>query len=161
MNPLTQFKKLPILPILLALGGFVLALALQTDARPTSGLPIVGLWDAHYHGDFEGIETFEQWHSDGQEFESSNEGLGVLCQGTWQAVGHSGVQLFHTWWSFDPATGALDGYARENQTLTVSQDGQSYDGTFLVRTYYLNGNRLAEFTGPVHADRLTVNTPLP
>jgi hypothetical protein len=124
-------------------------------------LPIVGLWDAQYHGDFEGIETFEQWHSDGQEFESSNEGLGVLCQGTWEAVGHSGVQLFHTWWSFDPATGALDGYWRENQTLTVSQDGQSYDGTFLVRKYDLNGNRLDEFTGPVHADRLTVNTPLP
>jgi len=85
----------------------------------------------------------------------------VLCQGTWQAVGHSGVQLFHTFWSFDPATGALDGYFREHQTLTVSQDGQSYDGTFLVRTYDLNGNRLAEFTGTIHADRLTVNTPLP
>jgi hypothetical protein len=161
MNPLTQFKKLPILPILLALGCFALALALQANARPTSGLPIVGLWDAQYHGDFEGIETFEQWHSDGQEFESSNEGLGVLCQGTWQAVGHSGVQLFHTFWSFAPATGALDGYFREHQTLTVSQDGQSYDGTFLIRQYDLNGNRLAELTGTVHADRLTVNTPLP
>ena len=70
------------------------------------------------------------------------------------------MQLFHTWWGFDPVTGALDGYWRENQTLTVSQDRQSYDGTFLVRQYDLNGNRLAEFTGTIHADRLTVNTPL-
>jgi len=120
------------------------------------------VWRVHYYeGGQEVFQTFEQWHSDGQEFESSNEGLGVLCQGTWQAVGHSGVQLFHTFWSFDPATGALDGYFREHQTLTVSQDGQSYDGTFLIRQYDLNGNRLAEFTGTVHADRLTVNTPLP
>ena len=56
---------------------------------------------------------------------------------------------------------AIDGYFRENQPLTVSQEGQSYDGAFLVRKYDLNGNRLAEFTGTVHADRLTVNTPLP
>ena len=120
------------------------------------------MWRVHYYeGGQEVFKSFEQWHSDGQEFESSNEGLGVLCQGTWQAVGHSGVQLFHTWWGFDPATGALDGYWRENQTLTVSQDRQSYDGTFLVRQYDLNGNRLAELTGTVHADRLTVNTPLP
>ena len=120
------------------------------------------MWRVHYYeGGQEVFQTFEQWHSDGQEFESSNEALGVLCQGTWQAVGHSGVQLFHTFWSFDPATGALDGYFREHQTLTVSQDGQSYDGTFLIRQYDLNGNRLAELTGTVHADRLTVNTPLP
>ena len=161
MNPLAQFKKLPILQILMALGCFALALALQAYSRPAPGSAIVGLWYAEYHGDFEGIDTFEQWHSDGQEFESSNEGLGVLCQGTWEPVGRFGVQQFHTWWSFDAGTGVLDGYYRENQTLTVSQNGQSYDGTFRVRKYDLDGNRLDEFTGTVHADRLTVNTPLP
>jgi hypothetical protein len=161
MNPLTQLKKLRILPILLALGGFTVALALQASSRPNPGSAIVGLWHVQYHGDFEGIEAFDQWHSDGQEFESSNEGLGVLCQGTWEAVGRFGVKQFHTWWSFDPATGQLDGYWRQNQTLTVSLDGQSYDGTFLVRKYDLDGNRLDEFTGTLHADRLTVDTPLP
>jgi hypothetical protein len=123
--------------------------------------PIVGLWHVQYHGDFEGLESFDQWHSDGQEFESANAALGVLCQGTWAPVGRFGVQQFHTWWDFDPNTGQLDGYYRENQTLTVSLDGQSYDGTFLVREYDLNGNRVAEFTGTLHADRLTVHTPLP
>ena len=152
-------RNLTFTMILLLLGCASLALTLQ--AGSTSGSPIVGLWHAQYHGDFEGIDSFKQWHSDGLEFESSNEGLGVLCQGTWEAVGHRGVKLFHTWWSFNPQTGELDGYWRMNETLTVSHNGQSYDGDYLVRSYDLNGNRLAEYTGTVHADRLTVNTPLP
>src|SRR5437870_9461876 len=102
-------------------GGSLFLVAPLTTLRNLSyapGVPIAsiivnanhgGVWRVHYYeGGQEVFQTFEQWHSDGQEFESSNEALGVLCQGTWQAVGHSGVQLFHTWWSFDPATGALD-----------------------------------------------------
>ena len=50
--------------ILLALGCFALSPAAKADE------PIVGLWDVHYTSDFgPQFETYDQWHSDGQEFD--------------------------------------------------------------------------------------------
>jgi hypothetical protein len=143
--------------LLLALAlSCLTCLTAQAGGRGTHGHPIVGLWQVVYHGDFEGVEAFNQWHADGLEWESSNEGLGVLCQGVWEPSGRFGVRQYHTWWAFDPDTGQLNGVYKENQRLTVSQDGQSYAGTFLVRSYDLNGNRTGEFRGTVNATRLTV-----
>jgi hypothetical protein len=68
------------------------------------------------------------------------------------------VQLFHTGWNFD-ASGQLTGYFKETQTITVSADRQSYDGTFDFKDYDLNGNQLDELTGTMHATRLTANMP--
>ncbi len=120
-------------PILLALGFFTVALAVPAYSDSTHGSAIVGLWHAQYHGDFEGLQAFEQWHSDGLEFEAGGDAYGSFCVGTWEALGHRRVKQFHTWWSFDPATGQLDGYWRQNQTLTVSHDGRTYAGTVLAK----------------------------
>ena len=96
------------------------------------------MWRAHYYeGEQEVFQSFDQWHQDGLEFEVSNF-FGLSCQGTWIHKGPGTVQLFHTGWNFD-ANGQLTGYFNEVQTVTVSVDGQAYDGTFLVRKYDLNG----------------------
>jgi hypothetical protein len=104
------------------------------------------------------FQSFDQWHSDGQEFEVAALYPGAMCQGTWVQNGSRSVQLFHTGWNFD-ANGQLAGYFNETQTLTVSHDRQSYDGTWDLKNYDLNGNFVSEDSGTLTASRLTVNTP--
>jgi hypothetical protein len=74
-------KKLSITfgTILLALACFGLSATAQA-ARPS----IVGMWSVHYVSTTSGPEilTFDQWHSDGLEFETANLAPGVMCQGT-------------------------------------------------------------------------------
>ncbi|MDQ3115430.1 MAG: hypothetical protein M3Q86_02285, partial [Verrucomicrobiota bacterium] len=101
---------------------------------------------------------FDQFHSDGLEIEVSNI-LGVSCQGVFKQRADGTVKLFHTGWNFD-ANGALIGYFNQNQRLTVSTNGQNYDGTWVLQNYDVNGNQLDQQTGTVHATRLSVNTPL-
>lgn len=123
----------------------------------SQGGSIEGLWRVQYSGDLE-FESFDQWHKDGQEFEVANI-FGLSCQGTWEKAGGRNVRLFHTGWNYD-ANGQLLGYFNERQTLTVSQDRQSYEGTWELKDYDVDGNQLDELSGTLHAARLTVNTPL-
>lgn len=115
---------------------------------------IVGLWRVQYSGDFV-LESFDQWFPGGLEWESANLGLGVLCQGTWIQMPHRTVKLFHVNWNYDQ-NGALIGYSYEIQINTVSQDGNSYHGTYDFKDYDVNGNFLSEEKGTVSATRLSV-----
>jgi hypothetical protein len=123
----------------------------------TQGGSIVGLWEVHYFaGTEEVFQSYDQWHSDGLEFEVANLAPGAVCQGTWKQMASSIVQLFHVGWNFD-ANGATTGYFQEIQTLTVSLDGNSYDGTYDTKDYDTAGNQLDELTGTLHATRLSVH----
>src|SRR4029077_3694353 len=118
------------------------------------GRGIVGLWRVHYSGDLV-FESFDQWFPGGLEWESANLGLGVLCQGTWIQMPHDVVKLFHVNWNYD-ANGALAGRSDEIQINTVSQNGNSYQGTYDIKDYDVNGNFLSEEKGTVSATRLSV-----
>jgi hypothetical protein len=68
-----NMKKLNIAlaTILLVLGCF----SLSPAVKAADGPPIVGLWDVTYTSDnpnnpMSPFETYQQWHSDGQEIES-------------------------------------------------------------------------------------------
>jgi hypothetical protein len=126
------------------------------DRTGTQGGSIVGLWEVHYFaGTEELFQTFDQWHSDGLEFEVADLAPGAVCQGTWKQMASGIVQLFHVGWNFD-ANGATTGFFRETQALTVSLDGNSYDGTWDIKDYDTAGNQLDELTGTLHATRLSV-----
>ena len=112
----------------------------------------------YYEAGQEVFQSFDQWHRDGLEFEVSNI-FGLSCQGTWIHKGPGTVQLFHTGWNFD-ANGQLTGYFNEVQTLTVTVDGQTYEGTWDIKNYDVDGNFVSEQSGVLNADRLTVQTPL-
>ena len=140
----------------LVIGGLSLSSAVLAD-NPNNNRSIVGMWRVVYSGDFAGVEAFDQWQRDGTEIEVANI-FGLSCQGVFKQTGRN-VTLFHTGWNYD-ANGALTGYFNESQTITVSTDGQTYDGTFIVKDYDQNGNQLDELTGGLHATRLSVNTPL-
>jgi hypothetical protein len=60
-------------------------------------------------------------------------------------------------WNFDPTGVTLIGYFTEIQTDTLSADGNTYDGTFLIQNFDLSENHVPGHQGgPVHGTRLTV-----
>ena len=90
-------KTLPAL-VALALACFGLTPATQAAGRPS----IVGLWNVHYfQGSTQLFETYDQWHSDGLEFEVNSIAPGAVCQGTFKQMGNGTVQLYHVIYTFD------------------------------------------------------------
>jgi hypothetical protein len=149
--------------------------ALAVPARPSAGIglssgrtapsndddraSIVGLWHTVYtSGGMTAFESFEQWHADGNEFEAADLQLGSMCQGTWVKTASGTARLFHVGWNFDPTGVTLTGYFTEIQTVTLSADGKTYDGTFAIQNFDLSGNHLQgqDQSGTVHSTRLTV-----
>ena len=123
----------------------------------TEGSPIVGLWNVHYfQGTTQLFQTYDQWHSDGLEFEVNSIAPGAMCQGTWKKTGHDSVKLFHVIWTFD-ASGVVNGHIEETQINTVSNDRDTYEGTFDQKFYDLSGNLTGEATGTLNATRLSVH----
>lgn len=146
---------IPALLVALGLGCVFLSTAARAQSDNHS---IVGLWKVHYFaGAVEIFQSFDQWHSDGQEFEAAALYPGAMCQGSFKQTA-STVKLFHTGWNFD-ATGAPVGYFNETQTNTVDRGGNTYHGTWDIKNYDLNGNFVSEDSGTLTATRLTVNTP--
>lgn len=123
------------------------------------GGSIVGLWHAVYtSGGVTAWEAFDQWHTDGLEFEAADLQIGSMCQGTWVKTSPGTVRLFHVGWNFDPTGITLTGYFTEIQVDTVSADGNTYDGTYTLQNFDLSGNHIQgqDQSGTVHAIRLTV-----
>jgi hypothetical protein len=140
----------PTLLIALALGCLTLSAAAQTG-NPS----IVGLWRVHYlSGGVEAFQSFEQFHSDGLEFEISNI-FGLSCQGVFRQRADGSIKVFHTGWNFDE-NGNLTGYFNEVQINTVGPRGERYTGTWDIKNYDIHGNFLSEQKGTLRATRLTV-----
>jgi hypothetical protein len=147
--------------ILLMLGCFALSPAAQAGkggpgGSGSQGGSIVGLWDVHYFvGATEIFETYDQWHSDGLEFESPSFSLGE-CMGTWKQMASNMVQLYHVGWTVGSPPGTFRFVLTE--TITVSADGNSFNGTYDQTFYDVNGNVVAMFTdaGTTHATRISV-----
>ena len=144
-------KIVPAILIALALSCLVFSAAAQTG-NPS----IVGLWRVHYfENGAQVFQSFDQWHSDGQEFEVANI-FGLSCQGVFRQRQDGGVQLFHTGWNYD-ANGNLTGYFDETQIVKVSADSQQYSGTFDIKNFDENGKFLSEDKGNLRATRLNVH----
>jgi hypothetical protein len=160
-------KKLNIIfgTILLALGCFWLSSAVKADPRP-AGPPIVGLWQVEYTNvacdqlvlppDF---FTYQQFHRDGLEIESPMFSPGQ-CQGVWEHTPSNTVSIYHVGWT----PGGVPGFPQIvrfvfTETLTVSADGNSFDGN-LDQTFYdapVGGNAVAHCTSITHGTRISVN----
>src|SRR5215467_4689178 len=98
----------------------------------TAGGKIVGLWQVHYTNSCSPISlgdflSNQQFHSDGLEYETPI--FGGECIGTWKQMASSMVQLYHVGWT--PGGASVNGSVRFvlTETITVSLDGNSFDGT--------------------------------
>jgi hypothetical protein len=66
------------------------------------------------------------------------------------------VQLYHVGWTIGNPAGTVRFVLTE--TITVSLDGNSFDGTYNQTFYDANGNVVPQFTdtGTTHATRISV-----
>jgi hypothetical protein len=121
---------------------------------------IVGLWHVIYTANNAVFaESLKQWHSDGTEFEtvSHNPEIGNICLGVWKQVGFRTVRLHHIGWLFSD-DGTLTGTFTNDETDTLRADGKSYKGTFVFRTYDVNGTFTGtQINGTIAASRITVS----
>ena len=148
----------PHAPALAVRPGVATALA-SASSDDSHRRSIVGLWHVVYtSGGVTAWESFDQWYTDGLEFEAADLQLGAMCQGTYVKTGPGGVRLFHVGWNFDPTGVTLTGYFTETQTDTVSADGMTYDGTYSLQNFDVSGNHIQgqDQSGTVHGTRLTV-----
>jgi len=137
---------------------------LQTEsalgAATTSAPSIVGLWGGVCSAGGKVFnETFDQWHSDGTEFESAFLPVlnGNLCVGVWKSTGANTVRLHHIGWTFDGAAGGTaNGTFTLDENNTVSKDGLSYTGTFTFKAFNMTGGLLEQVSGTIVAERITV-----
>jgi hypothetical protein len=121
---------------------------------------IVGMWQTTYtSGGVLFDMSFEQWHSDGTEFENAMDSplISAVCQGVWQYITPRTVKLHHLGWSYDASGTTLLGTFSFDQVNTLANDGNSYTGTFVFQPYDLDGNPVGDpITGNVSSVRVTV-----
>lgn len=134
-------------------------LADLTAATTGNGNSIVGLWHVTYtmaDGTFY-YESYDTWHSDGTEWESSNLSplIGNICEGVWKQTGRV-IHLNHVGWGFDNYGNPL-GPISLIEDLVLGNKGNSYSGTFDFKQYDMNGNVLQEVTGTLTATRIVAN----
>ena len=124
---------------------------------------IVGLWHVVYTADGNTFnETFDQWHSDGTEFENAwlPPDVGNICFGVWKEIAPRTVRLHHIGWTFTPGSTppTASGTFTLDETNKVSRDGRTYAGTFIFKTYDINGTTTGmKVEGTIAATRITVN----
>jgi hypothetical protein len=149
------------------LGDFGPASLLQVS-DPTD--PIVGFWQVTLTakgnqppGPPDGVvldKGFSQWHSDGTEILNSSRApvTQSFCLGVWKKVGTSRYKLNHFPISWDQNNN-LVGVANIREEVTLSLDGKSFTGTFILDQYDQAGNKLVHLIGVVNGARITVDTP--
>ena len=158
-------KAIPVVLMALALACLPWPMAQADPPIPRSPFAIVGLWQVEYTGSCQppvlppDFFTYQQFHSDGLEFESADLFPGAHCIGTWKQVARNMVQLFHVGWTPGGVPGAPTSVRFAfTETLTVSPDGNSYSGT-LNQAFYdapVGGNAVAHCTATTQATRISV-----
>jgi hypothetical protein len=103
---------------------------------------------------------YVQWHSDGTEIENSgarSPSTENFCMGVWAQTGPSAYKLNHYALSYDATSGALNGYVRITEQVTLNQAGNQYSGSFTITEVDPNGNPLPGVAGVVKGVRLTAD----
>lgn len=146
--------------------------------------PIAGLYEVQMTAEGNGPtglpdgasvdHAYVQWHADGTETMNSGRPAadGNFCMGTWAQTGPRTYQLNHfmlSWVQSVNADGvnidnAFLGPASIQETVTLSRDGSSYSGTFVLTQYDTNYNIILPggipIKGTVTGTRKTINSPV-
>ena len=123
---------------------------------------IVGLWHISFLVGGEQIqEAFQTWNTGGTEVHNPNVDprQGTVCLGTWDEAAPQTFKLNHRVWLYTP-DGSFLGVGHLHETLTLSDRGNTQNGSFTLDLYDLSGNKLAELAaGTVKGERISVSEP--
>ena len=123
---------------------------------------IIGLWHISFLVGGEQIqEAFQTWNTGGTEVHNPNVDprQGNVCLGTWDEAGPQTFRLNHRVWLYT-VDGSFLGVGHLHETLTLSDRGNTQNGSFTLDLYDLFGNKLAELAaGTVKGERISVSEP--
>jgi hypothetical protein len=104
---------------------------------------------------------FAQWHSDGTEITNSNRkpSTGSFCLGVWKKVGRNHFKLNHFALGFDDTI--HQSYSNIREDVFLSEDGNSFTGSFSIAIYDIQGNPGPVIKGDVTGKRVKLNTTVP
>jgi hypothetical protein len=137
-----------------------------------SSAPVVGMWqviftaEGNNNPDLDGKvidQALVQWHSDGTEIMNSSRApiTQSFCLGVWKRVSDSRYRINHFAISWDPNNMQSPlGPAHIQESVRLSDDGNSYSGSFIIDQLDESGNTLGHVVGRINAKRITVNTPI-
>lgn len=154
----------------------------KTIPNPLQSMePITGLYevfmtseDPYLPPNFVVDHAYSAWHADGTEIMNSGRpaGDGNFCLGTWAQTGPRTYQLNHFMLAWVQNVNA-DGFDIDNtfvgpasiqETVTLSKDGSSYTGTFVLTQYDTNFNIILPggipIKGTVAGTRKTIDSPV-
>jgi hypothetical protein len=148
------------------------------DDDKDNGASIVGMWHVVFTGATvnSGPYPVSQqpvdnaivvWHRDGTEIMNSNRPAqdGNFCLGVWARTGERKYHLNHIPWQGNDPSGGPAGIGQPQagvqltEDVTLSQDGNSYTGSFTLVQYDSAGNVGVTITGSIQATRITPTTP--
>lgn len=137
--------------------------------------PITGMWHVAFtaEGNTQGPpdgtpidNALVTWHADGTEIMNSARPPqdGDYCMGVWKKTGNRTYTLNHFAWGGNDTTGGTtgignpEGPTRFVENVTLSADGNSFTGTFSLKSTDLSGNTTATIVGTLSATRVTTTT---
>lgn len=104
----------------------------------------------------------QQWHGDGTEIMNSGMRpplIGDVCMGVWQQVGLRHYVLNHRGLGWNDTGTAFQETDVFLIDVTLSRDGNSYSGTFVLAPYDENGDLMKPpMKGTISATRITLYT---
>jgi hypothetical protein len=126
--------------------------------------PVVGMWinDIYVGTNAQPSDhAIEQFSSDGNELINSGGFAPAsenMCFGVWEASGPRRILLTHIGWDFDIPTGTFKGAVRLVAHITVSPDGDSFEGKYAQDELDPSGNVIpgSPVTGTMKGRRFKV-----
>jgi hypothetical protein len=147
------------------------------DSGRGEAAPIVGMWHVIFTAKTMNGATIPDtpidnalvvWHSDHTEIMNSGRPPqdGDFCMGVWERTDKCNYKLNHFAWGGNEFTpGAPNGFVGDPggpthviESVTLSDDGKRYSGTFTLDAYDTSGKVSTSFTGVITATRITVDT---
>ena len=136
---------------------------------------IVGMWHATFTGEtvngnsvdaFPVDNSLVVWHADYTEIMNSVRPPqdGNFCMGVWEHTGRNKYKLNHFAWFSNDTTNAPSGIGNPQgptriiETITLSPDGNHYEGQFTLIATDPSGNTTVTITGSIKARRITIDT---
>ncbi|MGH9494131.1 MAG: hypothetical protein ACRD3B_03970 [Candidatus Sulfotelmatobacter sp.] len=137
--------------------------------------PITGMWHVTFtaKGNTQGPpdgtpidNALITWHADNTEIMNSGRPPqdGDFCMGVWKKTGKSTYTVNHFAWGGNDTSGGTTGIGNPTgptrfvENVTLSADGNSFNGTFALKATDTSGNTTAEILGVLSGTRITTAT---
>ena len=108
---------------------------------------------------------FNTWHSDGTEWALDGgfaPAVGNVCPGVWKKTGNRTYRTVHPAFNYDASNTHIVSIFIERMRVTISRDGNSYQGSFTWDSYDFQGNLLpGSVEGRITATRIQVGSAFP